>query len=501
MGIFEQFSKLYKKFQNSNTAEYTIFDENRKLIDLPTILNCSIADLCDEEKLAKFINDLAAMSQNLNANITSINNTLSQEIDDNSKKQYEAQLKNLQQMKKAYMKGEYILGSKQLLKAYLTTYKNRLNPNTFTNESGIIDLLAFFELPKDFTLAELNQKREEKENVAYTLNASEKNSLIDQINHYYEVLSDPIRKKGYFDILQNPQIPTMLDEKIKELSEEKLEKMPVAENNQPEMQTMQPETPNINQGSPEIQPMNPVIQEPQITPQSVNLVTGNANPQVAPQNRNPINTSVPIEPQNIISSTNVESQPKPENIINFVKPEEQINQMPPQNTENVLRPALEPIQKELDFIPVGNVKVNRIVHNASVQRYHSIQNTKPTDHIGPEAVTMLNKENETELLKRQLNKLLEYKQKMEEQIIPSLKEINEKLKQYEQNKDNTQIYALTLISKETLIKYAEKQLMNNPQYVAVRQKISEITTTLNSLKGADIINLNDPDGTMSKAVK
>lgn len=234
MGIW---NKIWGKIQEQTKIDSIIFDTERKLIDIPTLLNCTIKDICfiTEEQKEHFNNQIIQQVNQLEEILTNLKANLVSTTENNTKKQIEFDIKQQENLKAKLNQTKEILNNKDLQLHYLMNYQNRLNSSHFFINNEIINIFEEFHLSPNFEPNELLVARENLENNAYTLPASEKNQKIDEINRYYEILIDPIRLKGYRDIFENPDIIKALENRIKELQEELTENQ--IKSNPPKEQT------------------------------------------------------------------------------------------------------------------------------------------------------------------------------------------------------------------------------------------------------------------------
>lgn len=216
MGIW---NKIWGKIQEQTKIDAVIYDLERKLIDIPTILNCNIKNICEMNESQKSAY-LSQIDSELN-NIENIQNEqktkLTNNTDNNYKKQLEFEIKNIENQKAKLTQIKEILTNDLFLMHYLINYQDRINYNQFYENEKLINIFSLFNLPNGWTPEDLIKTRENLENNAYTLPTIEKNSKIDQINRYYEILIDPIRRKAYLDLLNDPSIVETLNSRINEL--------------------------------------------------------------------------------------------------------------------------------------------------------------------------------------------------------------------------------------------------------------------------------------------
>ncbi len=460
MGLMKSITNALERIRTSNAVEDVIFDEFHKLTDWTNILNITIADLCQNVDIKTYQEILNQLREDQNKKARQLNEVLQQNLDENSKKQYETQLKNVQSFKKTLFRGEMLLNSNHNLNEFILAYDNRIKKEQFIQDGKFIDLLSFFGINSDFSLDDLNKAKERKENEVYTLtDNNEKNKLIDCINRYYEILSDPIRKKAYFDIQKNPEIANILDAKIEEIKEKK--KMPKQEKETTTTTSFE----------------NPKQETEESKTQEMTTTTENELPRVEP----PIHNQIEEKPMETLESPEL----PPWDVVPTPK-EEQLDPPP----WDIVTPPKEE-KPPIDYIPISNMKVNRKIPHSTVQRYHSIQNIK--EENGLEYMVMTNRQTEQNRLQEQLENLTNYQQKIEELLIPSLKEINKNLITYQQQTDakSRQMYALNMVAKETLLKYNMKKLMQDEKYVAIKEKIDQINKVMQQNQMANIISLEN----------
>ncbi|MCI8574848.1 MAG: hypothetical protein HFI09_00055 [Bacilli bacterium] len=219
MGIW---NKIWGKIQEQSKIDSIIFDAERKLIDIPTLLNCTIKDICllTEEKKDLLNNQIAQNLNETNNTLTQLKTNLESLTENNAKKQVEYDIKKYENHIAKLNQTKEILNNEDLQLHYLLNYQNRLNATQFFENDQIINIFEEFQLSPNFEPNDLIVARENLENNAYTLPTNEKNEKIDRINRYYEILIDPIRLKGYRDTFDNPNTITILENRIKELQQD-----------------------------------------------------------------------------------------------------------------------------------------------------------------------------------------------------------------------------------------------------------------------------------------
>ncbi len=217
MGIF---NKIWEKIQEQTKIDSILYDAERKLIDIPTLLNTTIKNICEltEEKKNIYKKEIENIKKQYEISINSLKQSLETNLDNNTKKQIEFEIKNAENQITKYNNINEILESSELRLNYLKNYQDRINYSKFFEQEKIIDIFSFFNLPEQFSPEQLINAREMLENHAYTLNTNEKNKKIDQINQYYEILTDPIRLNAYKNLIEDPSIIEILNNHINELS-------------------------------------------------------------------------------------------------------------------------------------------------------------------------------------------------------------------------------------------------------------------------------------------
>ena len=215
-------NKIWGKIQEQTKVDSIIYDLERKLIDIPSLLNCTIIDICllTEEKKDLLINQINQALQETENLLVNLKTNLEQTSDNNTKKQLEYDIKNQENQKAKYSQIKEILNNQELQMHYLINYQAKINASHFFENNELIDIFEQFHLSLDFEPNDLILARENLENKAYTLKAEEKNKMIDQINRNYEILIDSVRLKAYRDTLQNPNLINILENRIKELKKE-----------------------------------------------------------------------------------------------------------------------------------------------------------------------------------------------------------------------------------------------------------------------------------------
>lgn len=216
MGIW---NKIWGKLQEQTKIDTVLYDTERRLIDLPSLLNCNIKNICEMDELQK--NNYLTQLNNAIANYESINiesqKKLINTTDANMKKQLDFEIKKNESEKNKRMQAQEILNNPEFQLHYLINYQNRIKYNQFYENEQLINIFSLFNLPNGWTPEDLITARENLENSVYTLPINEKNNKIDQINRYYEILIDPIRQKAYYDLISDPTILETLNKKINDL--------------------------------------------------------------------------------------------------------------------------------------------------------------------------------------------------------------------------------------------------------------------------------------------
>ncbi|MCI8394232.1 MAG: hypothetical protein HFH86_01955 [Bacilli bacterium] len=209
-------SKIWEKIQISTKTDATIFDINRKLIDIPTILECSIKEIYTL-KTEELLDKTKELLENHRKKLAQLELEAKTTDNNENKKQLEKKWKEEKKKEEIIKQIVDIFQNSDIFLTYLETYQERLNIERFIQKEKIINILDFFNLTPNFSLEDLTLAREKLENNAYNLPPNEKNKKIDEINHYFEILNDPTTRYGYLDILKNPNTIEIMQEKIKEL--------------------------------------------------------------------------------------------------------------------------------------------------------------------------------------------------------------------------------------------------------------------------------------------
>lgn len=257
MGIW---NKIWGKIQEQTKIDSAIYDSERKLIDIPSLLNCSIKEICElnENQKENFIQDCNQKTKQIDTTLLNLKNNLEKIDDANTKKQLEHEIKQQENLKAKFLQIIEILNDKELKMHYLINYQERLNVEQFLEDNKVINIFEQFRLSPQFSPEDLITARETLENNAYTLPVAEKNNLIDQINKNYEILVDSVRLKGYRDILENPETITILANHISELQKQcsNIETNSIENNIQPETYTKEKDIESLDFD--EIPPIEPI---------------------------------------------------------------------------------------------------------------------------------------------------------------------------------------------------------------------------------------------------
>lgn len=386
MGIW---NKIWGKIQEQTKIDAVIYDLERKLIDIPTILNCNIKNICEMNESQK--NTFLSQIDNELNHIENIQNDqkikLANNTDGNFKKQLDFEIKNIENQKAKLLQIKEILTNELFLMHYLMNYQDRVNYNQFYESEKLINIFSLFNLPDGWTPEDLIKTRENLENSAYTLPTTEKNSKIDQINRYYEILIDPIRRKAYLDLLNDPSIMETLNSRINELQTT----LKIADTS---LETKEEHSQNKNES---------LIEE--LEPLTSNIESLNSE-----------NSSMEqlIESE----STTTSFLEPPIEKINFI------------NEDTVIKP--------MNIEPVVETKELKTTNETPIIETNNINK----------------------------NLLEEQKQKIEEELIPNLKDLN---KQIKENKNE-----LLVIAKESLIKQHLNVLNQNIEYQKILEELKKL---------------------------
>lgn len=386
MGIW---NKIWGKIQEQTKIDAVIYDLERKLIDIPTILNCNIKNICEMNESQK--NTFLSQIDNELNHIENIQNdqkiNLANNTDGNFKKQLDFEIKNIENQKAKLLQIKEILTNELFLMHYLMNYQDRVNYNQFYESEKLINIFSLFNLPDGWTPEDLIKTRENLENSAYTLPTTEKNSKIDQINRYYEILIDPIRRKAYLDLLNDPSIMETLNSRINELQTT----LKIADTS---LETKEEHSQNKNES---------LIEE--LEPLTSNIESLNSE-----------NSSMEqlIESE----STTTSFLEPPIEKINFI------------NEDTVIKP--------MNIEPVVETKELKTTNETPIIETNNINK----------------------------NLLEEQKQKIEEELIPNLKDLN---KQIKENKNE-----LLVIAKESLIKQHLNVLNQNIEYQKILEELKKL---------------------------
>jgi phenylalanyl-tRNA synthetase alpha subunit len=145
-------NKIWGKIQEQTKVDSIIYDLERKLIDIPSLLNCTIIDICllTEEKKDLLINQINQALQETENLLVNLKTNLEQTSDNNTKKQLEYDIKNQENQKAKYSQIKEILNNQELQMHYLINYQAKINASHFFENNELIDIFEQFHLSLDF---------------------------------------------------------------------------------------------------------------------------------------------------------------------------------------------------------------------------------------------------------------------------------------------------------------------------------------------------------------